>query len=76
MIKEIKELENYVIENKYEINDLLNAMQVNCEKGCIYYVLTNNNLKMMLNYVALLQKFSIKYFELKRVNKRSKKWKR
>ena len=74
-IKEIKELENYVIENKYEISDLLNAMQGNCEKGYIY-VLTNNNLKMMLNYVALLQKLSIKYMELKRVNKRSKKWKR
>lgn len=75
MNKEIKELENYVIENKYEINDLLNAMQVNCEKGHVY-ILTNNNLKMMLNYVALLQKFSIKYFELKLKNKRSKKWKR
>lgn len=76
MIKEIKELENYVIDNKYEINDLLNTMQGNSKKGCIYYGLTNNNLKMMLNYIALLQKFSIKYFELKRVNKRSKKWKR
>lgn len=71
MIKEIKELENYVIDNKYEITDLLNAMQINSKKGYIY-VLTNNNLKMMLNYIALLQKFSIKYFELKRVNKRSK----
>ena len=75
MIKEIKELENYVINNKYEISDLLNAMQGNSIKGYIY-VLTNNNLKMMLNYIALLQKFSIKYMELKRVNKRSKKWKR
>lgn len=75
MIKEIKELENYVIENKYEISDLLNAMQGNSKKGYIY-VLTNNDLKMMLNYIALLQKFSIKYMELKRVNKRSKKWKR
>ena len=75
MIKEIKELENYAINNKYELSDLLNAMQVNCEKGYIY-VLTNNNLKMMLNYIALLQKFSIKYMKLKRANKRSKKWKR
>ena len=32
MTKEIKELENYVIENKYEISDLLNAMQGNCKK--------------------------------------------
>ena len=75
MIKEIKELENYVIENKYEISDLLNAMQGNSIKGYIY-VLTNNDLKMMLNYIALLQKFSIKYMKLKRANKRSKKWKR
>ena len=75
MTKEIKELENYVIENKYEISDLLNAMQGNSIKGYIY-VLTNNDLKMMLNYIVLLQKFSIKYMELKRVNKRSKKWKR
>ena len=75
MIKEIKELENYVINNKYEISDLLNAMQGNSIKGYIY-VLTNKNLKMMLNYITLLQKFSIKYMELKRVNKRSKKWKR
>ena len=71
MIKEIEKLENYVINNKYEINDLLNAMQGNCEKDRIY-LLTNNNLKMMLNYIALLQKLSIKYMELKRVNKRSK----
>lgn len=70
-----KELENYVIKHKYELSDLLNDMQGNSKKGYIY-VLTNNNLKMMLNYIALLQKFSIKYFELKRVNKRSKKWKR
>lgn len=75
MIKEIKELENYVIKNKYALSDLLNAMQGNSKKGYIY-VLTNNNLKMMLNYITLLQKFSIKYMELKRVNKRSKKWKR
>ena len=73
MIKEIKELENYVIENKYEISDLLNAMQVNCDNG---YTLSHDELEMMLNYVTLLQKFSIKYMELKRVNKRSKKWKR
>lgn len=71
MIKEIKELVNYVIDNKYEINNLLNAMQGNCERDYIY-VLTNKNLKMMLNYIALLQKFSVKYFELKRVNKRGK----
>lgn len=32
MIKEIKELENYVIDNKYEISDLLNAMQGNSKK--------------------------------------------
>lgn len=75
MNKEIKELENYVINNKYEISELLNDMQVNSKKGYIY-VLTNKNLKMMLNYITLLQKFSIKYFKLKRVNKRSKKWKR
>ena len=73
MIKEIKELENYVIKNKYEISDLLNAMQVNCDNG---YTLSHDELEMMLNYIALLQKFSIKYFKLKRVNKRSKKWKR
>ena len=75
MNKEIKELENYVIKHKYELSDLLNAMQGNSKKGYIY-VLTNNNLKMMLNYITLLQKFSIKYFELKLKNKRSKKWKR
>lgn len=75
MIKEIEELENYVIKNKYELSDLLNAMHGNSKKGYIY-VLTNNNSKMILNYIALLQKFSIKYFELKLKNKRSKKWKR
>ena len=73
MIKEIKELENYVIKHKYELSDLLNAMQVNCDKG---YTLSQDELEMMLNYVALLQKLSIKYMELKRGNKRSKKWKR
>lgn len=73
MIKEIKELENYVISNKYEISDLLNAMQVNCDNG---YTLSRDELEMMLNYIALLQKFSIKYMELKRFNKRGKKWKR
>ena len=69
MNKEIEELENYVIDNKYELSDLLNAMQVNCDNG---YTLSHDELEMMLNYVALLQKFSIKYFELKRKNKRSK----
>ena len=73
MIKEIKELENYVIKNKYELSDLLNDMQVNCDNG---YTLSHDELEMMLNYIALLQKFSIKYMKLKRVNKRSKKWKR
>lgn len=73
MIKEIKELENYVIKNKYELSDLLNDMQVNCDNG---YTLSHDELEMMLNYIALLQKLSIKYMELKRVNKRSKKWKR
>lgn len=73
MNKEIEKLENYVINNKYEINDLLNAMQVNCDNG---YTLSHDELEMMLNYIALLQKFSIKYMELKRVNKRGKKWKR
>ena len=73
MMKEIKELENYVIENKYEISDLLNDMQVNCDNG---YTLSHDELEMMLNYIALLQKFSIKYMELKLKNKRSKKWKR
>ena len=73
MNKEIKELENYVIDNRYELGDLLNAMQVNCDNG---YILSHDELEMMLNYVALLQKFSIKYFELKLKNKRSKKWKR
>ena len=73
IIKEIKELENYVINNKYEWSDLLNDMQVNCDNG---YTLSHDELEMVLNYVALLQKLSIKYMELKRVNKRSKKWKR
>ena len=73
MIKEIKELENYVINNKYEISDLLNAMQVNCDSG---YTLSHYELEMMLNYITLLQKLSIKYMKLKRANKRSKKWKR
>lgn len=73
MIKEIKELENYVIDNKYELSDLLNTMQVTCDNG---YTLSHDELEMILNYVTLLQKFSIKYFELKRKNKRSKKWKR
>ena len=73
MNKEIKELENYVINNRYELGDLLNAMQVNCDSG---YTLSHDELEMMLNYVALLQKFGIKYFELKLKNKRIKKWKR
>lgn len=73
MIKEIKELENYVINNRFELGDLLNAMQVNCDNG---YTLSHDELEMMLNYIALLQKFSIKYMKLKRVNKRGKKWKR
>lgn len=62
MIKEIEELKNYIIDNKYEINNLLNAMQVNCDNG---YTLSHDELEMMLNYITLLQKFSIKYFELK-----------
>ena len=69
MIKEIEKLENYVIDNKYELSDLLNAMQVNCDNG---YTLSHDELEMMLNYVALLQKFSIKYFALNLKNKRSK----
>ena len=73
MNKEIKELENYVINNRFELGDLLNAMQVNCDSG---YTLSHDELEMMLNYIALLQKFSIKYMELKLKNKRSKKWKR
>ena len=73
MNKEIEELENYAINNKYVIRDLLNDMQVNCDNG---YTLSHDELEMMLNYIELLQKFSIKYFELKRANKRSKKWKR
>lgn len=71
MNKEIKELENYVIKHKYELSDLLNDMLVNCKKGHLY-ILTNNDLKMMLNYITLLQKFRIKYFELKLKNKRRK----
>ena len=73
MNKEIEELESYAINNKYVIRDLLNDMQVNCDNG---YTLSHDELEMMLNYIELLQKFSIKYFELKRANKRSKKWKR
>lgn len=73
MNKEIKELENYVINNSYELGNLLNAMQVNCDNG---YTLSRDELEMMLNYIALLQKLSIKYMELKRFNKRGKKWKR
>lgn len=73
MIKEIKELENYAINNRFELGDLLNAMQVNCDNG---YTLSHDELEMMLNYIALLQKLSIKYMELKRFNKRGKKWKR
>ena len=75
MNKKIKELENYVIKHKYELSDLLNDMLVNSKKGHVY-ILTNNDLIMILNYITLLQKFSIKYFELKLKNKRSKKWKR
>lgn len=73
MIKEIEELKNYVKNNKYELSELLNDMQVNCDNG---YTLSHDELEMILNYIALLQKFGIKYMELKRVNKRSKKWKR
>ena len=73
MNKEIEELENYVINNSFELGDLLNDMQVNCDSG---YTLSHYELKMMLNYITLLQKLSIKYMELKRVNKRSKKWKK
>ena len=73
MNKEIEKLENYAINNSYELGNLLNAMQVNCDNG---YTLSRDELEMMLNYIALLQKFSIKYFALKRKNKRSKKWKR
>lgn len=73
MIKEIKELENYAINNRFELGDLLNAMQDNCDNG---YTLSHDELEMMLNYIELLQKFSIKYMELRSVNKRSKKWKR
>ena len=69
MNKEIEKLENYVINNRFELADLLNDMQVNCDKG---YTLSHDELEMMLNYVALLQKIGIRSFE----NKRSKKWKR
>ena len=73
MNKEIEELENYVINNRFELGDLLNDMQVNCDNG---YTLSHDELEMILNYITLLQKLSIKYMELKRVNKRGKKWKR
>lgn len=69
MNKEIKELENYVINNRYKLSDLLNAMQVNCDNG---YILSHDELEMILNYIGLLQKIGIRSFE----NKRSKKWKR
>lgn len=32
MNKEIEKLENYVIKHKYELSDLLNAMQINSKK--------------------------------------------
>lgn len=73
MIKEIEKLENYVINNKYKLSDLLNDMLVNCDNR---YTLSHDELEMILNYITLLQKFSIKYMKLKRVNKRGKKWKR
>lgn len=69
MNKEIEELENYVINNKYEISDLLIAMQDNCANDYDYF-LTHEELEMMLNYIKLLQKFGIKYFELKLKNKK------
>lgn len=75
MNKEIEKLENYVIIHKYKLGELLVNMQEECLNNDIY-ILTHDELEMILNYVCLLQKFSIKYFELKRVNKRSKKWKR
>lgn len=76
MIKEIKELENYVINHKYNLGELLHIMQETCANNGIC-VLTRDKLEMILNYVCLLQKFSIKYMELKlKNNKRSKKWKR
>ena len=69
MNKEIEELENYVINNRFELGDLLNDMQVNCDNG---YTLSHDELEMILNYVAILQKIGIRSFE----NKRGKKWKR
>lgn len=69
MNKEIEELENYAINNKYEISDLLIAMQDNCINDYDYF-LTHEELEMMLNYIKLLQKFGIKYFELKLKNKK------
>ena len=65
-IKEIEKLENYVINNSFELGDLLNDMQVNCDNG---YTLSHDELEMMLNYIALLQKLSIKYMELKELIK-------
>ena len=73
MNKEIEKLENYVINNKYELGELLNDMQVNWDNG---YTLSHDELEMILIYITVLQKFSIKYFEFKLKNKRSKKWKR
>lgn len=73
MNKEIEKLENYVINNKYELGELLNDMQVNWDNG---YTLSHDELEMILIYIIILQKFSIKYFDLKLKNKRSKKWKR
>ena len=62
MIKEIEKLENYVINNKYELGELLNDMQVNLDNG---YTLSHDELEMILIYITILQKFSIKYFALK-----------
>lgn len=67
MNKEIEELENYVINNKYEIGDLLIAMQDNYANDYDYF-LTHEELEMLLNYIKLLQKFGIKYFELRLKN--------
>lgn len=75
MNKKIKELEKYVKNHKYKLGELLVNMQEECLNNDIY-ILTRDELEMILNYIALLQKFSIKYFELKLKNKRSKKWKR
>lgn len=69
MNKEIEKLENYVINNKYELGELLNDMQVNWDNG---YTLSHDELEMILIYITVLQKFSIKYFEFKLKNKRSK----